>query len=147
MHDDHRVVIVGSGPAGAISAYTLARSGVDVIVLEAGAAQKARGLTVRVGGVTIARMHRPLLPRTDGLHLTGDPRTILFEDLAPGGLTNHWSCAVPRFSRDDFLDARRAGEAYTWPIDYDHLAPWYDRVEPMLRIAGAVADVPQLPAG
>lgn len=64
-----------------------------------------------------------------------------------GGLSNHWSCAVPRFSPDDFADARRGGEAHTWPVDYDDLAPWYDRVEPLLHIAGAAQDANGLPAG
>ena len=72
---------------------------------------------------------------------------MLYEALAPGGLSNHWSCAVPRFSPDDFADARRAGEAYTWPVDYAELSPWYDQVERLLRVAGSDLDVPRLPAG
>jgi choline dehydrogenase-like flavoprotein len=72
---------------------------------------------------------------------------MLFEDISPGGLTNHWSCAVPRFSPEDFLDARRAGEEFVWPVEYDDLAPWYDVVEPWLKISGTVTDVPLLPAG
>jgi choline dehydrogenase-like flavoprotein len=78
--------------------------------------------------------------------MTGDRNADLFEALVPGGLSNHWSCAVPRFSREDFADAERAGEAYTWPIGYDDLAPWYDRVEPLLHVAGSANDLPQLPA-
>jgi choline dehydrogenase-like flavoprotein len=79
--------------------------------------------------------------------MTGDPKAELFEELAPGGLSNHWACAVPRFSADDFADAARAGVEYTWPLGYDELAPWYDRIEPLLHIAGAAADAPSLPAG
>jgi choline dehydrogenase-like flavoprotein len=78
--------------------------------------------------------------------VTGDPDAVLFEDLSPGGLSNHWSCAVPRFSPDDLLDARRAGEAFEWPIEYEELTPWYDWVEPLLYIAGSAADTAQLPA-
>src|SRR5262245_12099307 len=79
--------------------------------------------------------------------VTGDPGTLLYEDIAPGGLTNHWSCAVPRFSPDDFRDAHRAGDAYRWPIGYDDLAPWYEWVEPLLRLSGSPTGAPQLPAG
>jgi choline dehydrogenase-like flavoprotein len=78
--------------------------------------------------------------------MTGDAGTVLYEDLSPGGLTNHWSCAVPRFSREDFLDARRAGNAYAWPIEYEDLVPWYEWVEPLLCMSGADHDVPHLPA-
>src|SRR6185369_11126795 len=52
-----------------------------------------------------------------------------------------------RFSHDDFTDARRAGEAFEWPVGYDDLASWYDWVEPRLCISGSPIDVPQLPAG
>jgi choline dehydrogenase-like flavoprotein len=147
MLDDRRVAIVGSGPPGAIAAVILAEAGIDVTLLEAGLSWAARGLTARVCGLTVVRLHRTPPSRTEGVTLGADPRALLFEDLAPGGLTNHWSCAVPRFSREDFLDAQRAGEVFTWPVGYDDLAPWYDRVEPLLHIAGGTTDVPLLPAG
>jgi len=50
----------------------------------------------------------PLIQQKQGT----DPAAVLFEELAPGGLSNHWSCAVPRFAPDDFRDAERAGQAY-----------------------------------
>jgi choline dehydrogenase-like flavoprotein len=144
---DDAVIVVGSGPPAAAATVLLTRAGVKVTLLEAGRKERAWGLTVRVGGLTVARFHRPLEMRQQDLSIGGDPRTVLYEDISPGGLTNHWSCAVPRFSRDDFRDAARAGTAQTWPIGYDDLAQWYDWVEPFLRIAGTTADPPQLPAG
>ena len=125
----------------------MTKAGVNVTLLEAGVLERASGLTVRIGGLTVARIHRPLGTRTNDVRMTGDPASILYEDVAPGGLTNHWSCAVPRFSHDDFRDARRAGEEHTWPVDYEDLAPWYDWVEPYLKIAGTTIDYPELPAG
>jgi choline dehydrogenase-like flavoprotein len=144
---DSVVVIVGTGPPAAAAALLLIRAGVDVLVLEAGPEAAARGLTVRVKGVTVARIHRPLGKRTADVSIGGDPRSVLYEEIGPGGLTNHWSCAVPRFSRDDFEDGRRAGEASTWPIDYHDLVPWYEWVEPLLKIAGTNRSMPALPAG
>jgi choline dehydrogenase-like flavoprotein len=125
---------------------TLSRDGVEPLVLEAGASDAKLGLTARVRGLTIAKLKRPLGRRED-LAMTGDPSAELFEELAPGGLSNHWACAVPRFSAEDFADAARAGEAYTWPIEYADLAPWYDQIEPLLRISGSAAGAPHLPAG
>lgn len=119
----------------------------DVTILEAGSARSAIGLTVRIGGFTVARLRRPLRLRTTGVSMTANGEIELYEDLSPGGLTNHWSCAVPRFSPEDFEDAARAGEEFEWPIRYDDLAPYYDRVEPLLHVAGDTLDTVHVPAG
>jgi choline dehydrogenase-like flavoprotein len=124
----------------------LSRAGADVLVLESGTERSALGLTVRVRGFTVLKYRRPL---KQAAHFTptGDPKALLFEEIAPGGLSNHWSCAVPRFAPEDFADASRAGEAWEWPISYGDIAPWYDRVEPLLHIAGGSREHAQLPAG
>jgi choline dehydrogenase-like flavoprotein len=146
MSDSRRVIVIGTGPAGATAALFLSRAGLEPLVLEAGSGKAELGLTARVRGVTVAKWKPRLALRSD-LTNTGDPAAMLFEKLAPGGLSNHWACAVPRFSPDDFDDARRGGEAYAWPIDYPDLEPWYARVEPLLNIAGQERSVPRLPAG
>jgi choline dehydrogenase-like flavoprotein len=142
---ENRVVVIGSGPPGAAAALFLARAGLSVLLLEAGLEQGARGLTFRVQGVTLAKRKGTLRQR-DGVRRTGSPNAQLFEELAPGGLSNHWSCAVPRFSPEDFADAARGGEVHTWPVDYAELAPWYDQVEPLLHVAGPARGTLQLPA-
>ncbi len=142
---DNRVVVIGSGPPGAAAALFLARAGLQVVVLEAGFQSGSRGLTFRVQGVTLAKRKGTLRQR-EGVRRTGDPKAQLFEELAPGGLSNHWSCAVPRFSQEDFDDAARGGEEQTWPIDYAELAPWYEQVEPLLHVAGPRSGSTQLPA-
>lgn len=146
MTKPERVVVVGTGPAGAAAAVFLSRAGLEPLLLEAGSGTAALGLTARIRGVTVARFKRPLTDRRD-LTMTGDPAAKIFEEIAPGGLSNHWACAVPRFSPDDFEDAARAGETYAWPFGYSELAPYYDQIEPLLRIAGSVQSVRGLPAG
>jgi choline dehydrogenase-like flavoprotein len=145
MSDLGRIIVVGTGPAGATAGLFLSRAGLDPLMLEAGSGKAALGLTARLRGITFAKSKPALRARRD-VAAAGDPAAVLFEELAPGGLSNHWSCAVPRFSEDDFRDARRAGEQYAWPIDYAALLPWYEKVEPLLRIAGARRDVVNLPA-
>lgn len=115
-------------------------------MLEAGAERSSLGLTARIRGFTVLKYRQPLKQR-ESFSAAGDPDTALYEALAPGGLSNHWSCAVPRFSCEDFIDAERAGEAYKWPIGYGDVAPWYERVEPLLHIAGSSSERAQLPAG
>lgn len=146
MSEAGRVVVIGTGPAGATAALFLSRAGLEPLVLEAGSGKVDLGLTARIRGVTLAKWKPKLEERPDRTN-TGDPGAMLFEKLAPGGLSNHWACAVPRFAPDDFADAARGGEAYCWPVDYAELAPWYDRVEPLLKIAGSARGVPSLPAG
>ena len=138
--------MIGSGPPGSTAAVFLSKAGADVLLLEAGSERSALGLTVRVHGFTVLKNRRPFRQR-DGFSATADPKAELFEALAPGGLTNHWSCAVPRLSPEDFTDAERAGEAYAWPINYGDISPWYDQVEPLLHIAGGSVGSLHLPAG
>jgi choline dehydrogenase-like flavoprotein len=147
MSERPRILIIGSGPAGAAAALFASRvPGVEVLVLEAGPSSRSLGFTVRLQGFTIAK-RRPVLRSRQDLTLAGDPATTIYEEIAPGGLSNHWSCAVPRFSEEDFRDGARAGEEFTWPVGYSDLAPWYDQVEPLFNIAGGDHDAPQLPAG
>jgi len=147
MRDSDLIVVIGSGPAGASAAFFASQvQGARVLVLEAGSQDRSLGFTLRINGYTVAKRRPPLTRRSD-LSLTGDPTTRIYEEIAPGGLSNHWSCAVPRFSADDFGDAQRAGEEYTWPVSYSDLAPWYERVEPLLCISGTEDDTPQVPAG
>jgi choline dehydrogenase-like flavoprotein len=124
----------------------LRRAGLEVLLLEAGSERSALGLTARIAGLTVAKRRGPLKQR-ENVRRTADPDAMLFEELSPGGLSNHWSCAVPRFSAEDFADAARAGEEHTWPIGYDDIASWYERVEPLLHIAGSRFGETQLPAG
>src|SRR5689334_56703 len=58
-HKENCVVVVGSGPAGAAAALSLIEKGVDVTLIEAGPERAAFGLTARVAGVTLTRIHRP----------------------------------------------------------------------------------------
>jgi choline dehydrogenase-like flavoprotein len=146
VSEDNRVVVIGSGPPGATAALLLARAGIDVLLLEAGSEADALGLTLRVNGLTLGKLKRELHER-EGVVRTADPRALVYEALAPGGLSNHWSCAVPRFAPEDFADAERGGIEQTWPVSYAELAPSYEQVEPLLHIAGSTDDFEQLPAG
>jgi choline dehydrogenase-like flavoprotein len=143
MSGDDKIIVIGTGPAGAAAAVFLSRAGIKPLVLEAGLRQDL-GFLLRVRGLTLGKRSPALRQRSEITRLAG-PNTELYEALSPGGLSNHWSCAVPRFSEEDFLDAARGGETHTWPIAYADLEPWYDAVEPLLGIAAGVQASPHLP--
>jgi choline dehydrogenase-like flavoprotein len=57
MSDDRRVVVIGSGPAGAMAAYELVGKGIPVTMLETGE-DIQRGTLVRMAGRNLYR-HLP----------------------------------------------------------------------------------------
>ena len=99
---------------------------------------------VRIAGRNVYRRRKPRV--VDEVALVVEPGVKWHTALEPGGLSNQWSGAVPRFSAEDFYDGARLHEKYRWPLTYEELAPYYDQVEELLRVAGPVTRVPQLPA-
>ena len=139
------IVVIGSGPAGAMAAIRLVERGWPVTLLEAGTAEP-RGLLLRAFGRNLYR-RTPEVPRETKCAISGDPTTRWYRAVQPGGLSNQWTGAVPRFAPADFFDGRRLHLRYRWPLDYSDLVPYYESVERLLVVSGARSDVPQLPAG
>jgi choline dehydrogenase-like flavoprotein len=146
LDDERRVVVIGTGPCGAAAAWALDREGIPFTVLEAGDERSASGLTVRAPGLTLARRRRELVPQLNAGAADSDCREWYME-LSAGGLSNHWTCAVPRFSQADFDDGARLDEKHRWPVGYADLVTHYADMERLLCIAGAGEDVAALPAG
>jgi choline dehydrogenase-like flavoprotein len=145
MPDERQVVVIGSGPAGAAAARELIHNGIKVTMLESGA-DLPRGLLLRIGGQNLLRISAPVLEDTDHC-VSGDPRTLFYTRLAPGGLSNNWTGGVPRFAPEDFTEGERLHERYRWPITYTELAPYYELVERYLEVSADPQDMPQLPGG
>ena len=64
-----------------------------------------------------------------------------------GGRSLLWARMSFRYSEYDFEANKRDGVGVDWPIRYADLAPWYDKVETFVGIAGERHDIPQIPAG
>jgi choline dehydrogenase-like flavoprotein len=142
--DNRQVVVIGSGPAGAMAALTLLQRGIPVTLLESGQTLP-RGALVRGFGGTLYRKW-PVLGQTQRHIASDDPATLWYNDLAPGGLTNYWTSAVPRFAPEDFSEGERLHERYRWPLTYDELEPYYTRVEQLLVVTAGRERAPNLPA-
>ena len=134
------VCVVGAGPAGALTAATLARRGHDVVVLEAGP-RFNRDRDEH-------RMERAIRPAHDDLsiwEMGGERDTFTsrgrFYPLnaarvkGVGGSTLHWQGMVMRLHEADF--DRLAPDGAAWPLSYTDLRPHYAAAETELGVAGA----------
>ena len=64
-----------------------------------------------------------------------------------GGRTIPWGRQSYRLSNYDFKAATHDGYGDDWPLSYEDLAPYYDRVEEFVGVSGSYEDLPQLPDG
>jgi choline dehydrogenase-like flavoprotein len=145
MINPRRAVVIGSGPAGATAAATLLSRGIPVTLLESGLAFE-HGLVVRAFGRNLFRRWASAEPDDYEYAASGDPTTEWHAALSPGGLSNLWTGAVPRFAPEDFFEGERLHERFRWPLSYSELAPYYTYAERLLGVVGERREVPQLQA-
>ena len=130
---DPDVVVVGSGPTGAMAAATLVERGADV--LDAGRRSPRAGwAVVRAAGNTVFRRMGWADYSTDRLDPASGPGVDWYSSLSLGGLSNYWTAAVPRFAPDDFVEGARLDERYRWPVTYEDLEPYYVAAEQRLGV-------------
>lgn len=147
MENKRKVVVIGSGPSGAMAANELIDQGIPVVMLESGE-KFPRGLLVRLAKKNLYRWKSGDGFREGDLHTSsGDPDTLWYYNLSPGGMSNDWTGAVPRFAPEDFTEGERLHERYRWPVTYDELAPFYKKSEHFLDMTANPNNVPQLNAG
>jgi choline dehydrogenase-like flavoprotein len=157
------VCIVGSGAGGGMAAYVLAQAGADVVLLEAGGpwdnATDSAMLTwpydsPRRGGSTRERPFGEFDACVGGWSLDGEPYTRAagtrfdwWRARMVGGRTNHWGRISLRFGPYDFRRKSLDGLGDDWPISYDDLKPYYDRVDRLVGIFGSRENLPNEPDG
>ena len=67
-----------------------------------------------------------------------------------GGRTNHWGRISLRNGPYDFKPRSRDGLGFDWPISYEDVAPYYDKVEMLIGVYGAndgLENTPDSPPG
>jgi len=166
-------IVVGSGAAGGIAAYVLATKGLNVLCLEAGRMldpakdfythtfpyqlpYRGQGKPGQYGKPPQG-MEWKIKERTDHLY------TVPAEDpyaLAPGakftwtrlravgGRTNLWGRGCDRFGPLDFkAKSQQDGFGEDWPVTYDDVASYYDKVEALIGVSGGSEDVLNTPTG
>ena len=70
-----------------------------------------------------------------------------FRSRIVGGRTNHWGRIALRFAPVDFKSKTRDGIGDDWPISYEDLAPYYDKVECYIGVFGTKENIPSAPDG
>ena len=62
-----------------------------------------------------------------------------------GGKSLMWARISLRWSEMDFEANKKDGHGVDWPIRYNDLKPWYEKVEKYVGISGKAEGLPQLP--
>jgi choline dehydrogenase-like flavoprotein len=160
------VCIIGSGAGGGTAAKILTEGGLSVVMLEAGGPLNPtadfkehvwpyqlphRG--AGIGGKAMENFSEFLAPN-GSWDIEGEPYTVAtgsrfrwFRSRVVGGRTNHWGRIALRFAPVDFRARSTDGMGDDWPITYDDLAPYYDKVESYIGVFGTKENVSSAPDG
>jgi choline dehydrogenase-like flavoprotein len=153
MKETYDVVIVGSGAGGGMASKILGNAGLKVAVMEAGgefdpAKDKYRTQmrwpweSPRRGANTV-RDFGDFDAAWGGWEIDGEPYTRTegtefdwFRSRMLGGRTNHWGRISLRFGPKDFKRKSIDGLGDDWPIGYDDIKPYYDKVDKLIGVFG-----------
>lgn len=156
-------IIIGSGAGGGMATYVLANAGLKVCLIEAGPMfdPKVNSLQLknpwdspRRGASTKYRPFGDFDGCYWGWEIDGEPYTQTpgtewdwWRARMLGGRTNHWGRISLRFGPKDFKGKSIDGLGDDWPIGYDDVKPYYDKIDRLLGVFGTNEGFPNAPDG
>ncbi len=161
------VCIIGSGASGGTAAKVLAEGGLNVVMLEAGPpVVPARDYKEHVwpyelphrgagvGGRARRGLGDEFMAPNGAWEIEGEPYVSApgskfrwFRSRIVGGRTNHWGRIALRMAPVDFKVRSHDGMGDDWPLAYEDVAPYYDKVESYIGVFGTKENIPSAPDG
>ncbi len=156
-------IIVGSGAGGGMAAYVLSKAGLKVCLIEAGPMYDPQKNVTQLknpwdsprrGASTKFRPFGDFDACYWGWEIDGEPYTTAqgtewdwWRARMIGGRTNHWGRISLRFGPKDFKRRSIDGLGDDWPIGYDDVKPYYDKVDQLIGVFGTNEGLPNDPDG
>jgi choline dehydrogenase-like flavoprotein len=156
------VLVVGSGAAGGMAAHELSRAGARVLMLEAGPMLDLEKDFYH-HKMVFEFPHRGLPKRERAAYCYAanawnkasfvdereNPYTgtdfVWVRARAVGGKTLHWGLVSLRLAPNDFKGRSHDGYGVDWPVSYQEIEPYYERVERLIGISGNPDRIPNNP--
>ena len=158
------VIVVGSGAGGGMATKILSDAGLKIALVEAGpyfdpanpdqmtqmkwpweSPRRGSGTTRAFGDFHMSYGH---------WKIEGEPYTIEKEtnfrwwrSRMLGGRTNHWGRISLRFGPKDFKSKDYDGLGENWPISYDDIKPYYDKLDKLIGVFGTKENIFNEPDG
>jgi choline dehydrogenase-like flavoprotein len=127
------IIIIGSGAGGGTMAHALSKTPARILLLERGdfVPQEDENWNP-------AAVWKHLRYQTSESWLDEQGRAFRpYTHYCVGGNTKFWGSVLYRLRREDFEAVEHLdGTSPAWPIDYETLAPYYDRAEQLYHVRG-----------
>ena len=161
---EYDVCIVGSGAGGGMAAKVLSDAGLKVAIMEAGPFFDPKNNETRTQlrwpwesprrGAGSTRAFGDFDMAYGGWDIEGEPYTTKdntqfrwFRSRMLGGRTNHWGRISLRFGPLDFKRKDQDGLGENWPIGYEDVKPYYDKVDKLIGVFGSKEGIMNEPDG
>ena len=161
---EYDAIVVGSGAGGGMAAFIMANSGMKIAVVEAGPFFDPKDPETMTQmkwpwesprrGASTTRAFGDFDMSYGDWEVEGEPYTkepgtefLWWRSRMLGGRTNHWGRISLRFGPKDFKHKDIDGLGENWPISYEEVKPYYDRLDKMIGVFGTNEGLPNDPDG